>query len=41
MWFERMSLEVCFDETYRDLDFENALPAAATLSPNAISVSTM
>ncbi len=30
-----------FDETYRDLDFENALPPAATLSPKAISVSTM
>jgi aspartate/methionine/tyrosine aminotransferase len=30
-----------FDETYRDLDFENALPPAATLSPRAISISTM
>jgi aspartate/methionine/tyrosine aminotransferase len=30
-----------FDETYRDLDFKNALPPAATLSQKAISVSTM
>lgn len=30
-----------FDETYRELDFDSALPPAATLSPKAISVSTM
>ena len=30
-----------FDETYRKLDFENALPPAATLGRKAISVSTM
>ncbi len=38
---EDRDVYLLFDETYRDLDFENALPAAATLSPRAISVSTM
>jgi aspartate/methionine/tyrosine aminotransferase len=38
---EEHDIYLLFDETYRDLDFENALPPAATLSPKAISVSTM
>ncbi len=38
---EDRDVYLLFDETYRDLDFKNALPAAATLSPRAISVSTM
>jgi len=38
---EERNVYLLFDETYRELDFENALPPAATLSPKAISVSTM
>ena len=38
---EERDVFLLFDETYRELDFENALPPAATLSPMAISVSTM
>lgn len=38
---EDRDVYLLFDETYRDLDFENALPPAATLSSRAISVSTM
>ena len=38
---EDRDVYLLLDETYRDLDFENALPAAASLSPRAISVSTM
>lgn len=30
-----------FDETYRELAFDHKLPAAASLSPKAISISTM
>jgi aspartate/methionine/tyrosine aminotransferase len=38
---EKHNIFLLFDETYRELDFDNALPPAATLSPWAISVSTM
>lgn len=38
---EANDVYLLFDETYRELDFDNALPPAATLSPKAISVSTM
>jgi len=38
---EERDIYLLFDETYRDLDFVNALPPAATLSHKAISVSTM
>lgn len=38
---EKHDVYLLFDETYRELDFADALPPAATLSPRAISVSTM
>jgi aspartate/methionine/tyrosine aminotransferase len=38
---EERNVYLLFDETYRELDFEHALPSAATLSQMAISVSTM
>ena len=38
---EKHDVYLMFDETYRDLDFSNTLPAAATLSPKVISLATM
>ena len=38
---EERDIYLMFDETYRELDFTNPLPTAASLSPKAISVSTM
>ncbi len=38
---EERDVYLLFDETYRELDFADALPHAATLSPKVISVSTM
>ena len=38
---EARDVYLLFDETYRELDFENALPPAATLSRKAISIATM
>jgi len=38
---EKHDIYLMFDETYRELDFKNSLPPAATLSRKVISVSTM
>jgi aspartate/methionine/tyrosine aminotransferase len=38
---EERDIFLLFDETYRELDFEKALPPAASLSSKAISVATM
>ena len=38
---EDRNIYLLMDETYRELTFENPLPAAASLSSNVISVSTM
>ena len=38
---EEYNLYLMFDETYRDLNFANPLPPAASLSSRVISVSTM
>ena len=40
-WVEAKGLYLLFDETYREMGFENMLPPAATLSPRAISISSM
>lgn len=40
-WVEARGLYLLFDETYREMGFENTLPPAATLSPRAISLSSM
>ena len=34
-------INILFDETYRDMDFKNPLPPAATLSPRVISISSL
>jgi len=38
---ESRDIFLLFDETYRDMDFKNPLPAAATLSPRVISISSL
>ncbi len=38
---EKRDIFLVFDETYREMDLDNQLPAAATLSKKAISVSTL
>lgn len=38
---ESQDMFLLFDETYRDMDFKNPLPAAATLSPRVISISSL
>lgn len=38
---EEREIVLLSDETYRDMDFEARLPAAASLSPTAVSLSTM
>ena len=38
---EKNDVYLLFDETYRDLAFEEILPAAASLSPKVISISSM
>ncbi len=38
---ERKNCLLLFDETYREMAFGTVLPVAATLSPNAISVSSL
>ncbi len=38
---ELRDIFLLFDETYRDMDFKNPLPAAATLSPRVISISSL
>jgi aspartate/methionine/tyrosine aminotransferase len=38
---ESMDSYLLFDETYRDMDCDNPLPSAATLSPKVVSISTM
>jgi aspartate/methionine/tyrosine aminotransferase len=38
---ESLDSYLLFDETYRDMDLENPLPPAATLSPRVVSISTM
>lgn len=40
-WVEAKNLHLLFDETYREMGFENTLPPAATLSPRVISISSM
>jgi aspartate/methionine/tyrosine aminotransferase len=40
-WVEAKGLYLLFDETYREMGFENTLPPAAILSPRAISLSSM
>ena len=40
-WVEARGLYLLFDETYREMGFENMLPPAATLSPRVISLSSM
>ena len=38
---EERDIYLLFDETYRELEFEKPLPAAASLSPKAISIASM
>ncbi|MHA1968525.1 MAG: aminotransferase class I/II-fold pyridoxal phosphate-dependent enzyme [Candidatus Hodarchaeales archaeon] len=38
---EKLDIHLLLDETYRDLSFQEPPPPAATLSANAISISTM
>ncbi|MCJ7581945.1 MAG: aminotransferase class I/II-fold pyridoxal phosphate-dependent enzyme [Candidatus Aminicenantes bacterium] len=38
---ESKDIHLLFDETYREMDFENSLPPAATLSPKVISISSL
>lgn len=38
---EERDIYLLFDETYRELEFEKPLPAAASLSPKVISISSM
>lgn len=38
---ESRDIHILFDETYRDMDFTNPLPPAATLSPKVISISSL
>jgi len=38
---ESRDIYIIFDETYRDMDFINPLPPAATLSPKVISISSL
>jgi len=38
---EKHDIYLLFDETYRDLAFDNRLPAAASLSPKVVSISSM
>jgi len=38
---ESRDIFLLFDETYRDMDFKDPLPAAATLSPRVISISSL
>ena len=38
---ESRGMFLLFDEVYRDMDFENPLPPAATLSPRVISISSL
>lgn len=40
-WVEDKGLYLLFDETYREMGFENSLPPACTLSRRAISLSSM
>ena len=40
-WVEAHDLHLLFDETYREMVFDNPLPPAATLSPHVISISSM
>jgi aspartate/methionine/tyrosine aminotransferase len=40
-WVEAKGIYLLFDETYREMGFEHALPPAATLSSRAISLSSM
>jgi len=38
---ESRDIFIIFDETYREMDFKNPLPPAATLSPKVISISSL
>ena len=38
---ESRNIYLLFDETYREMDFKNPLPPAATLSPKVISISSL
>ncbi len=38
---ESRDIYILFDETYRDMDFKDPLPPAATLSPKVISISSL
>ncbi len=40
-WVEEKDIYLIFDETYREMGFEHILPPAASLSPKAISITSM